>query len=584
MDPLEINKEQESNELDLNALSKSELLEQLKLIADKDVDEVKAQVDLIKQVFYKRYKAEVEDAKKKFLEEGGEEIDFVHEKDENEETLKALLNDFKARKATHNAKVESEKEANLLRKEHILERMKVLVESSDDVSVHVPEFRELQKQWKEIGQVPHGSVAELWKSYSSYQEAFWDLIKINNELREYDFRKNLEIKTQLCELAEKLDEESDVVSAFHQLQKFHEEWHEVGPVAREFREELWQRFKQATSVINKKHQTHFDDIRSMEDDNLTAKTAICETIEAMEFDKFASYKEWDEASKKMTELQESWRTIGFAPKKNNHKIYERFRAACDKFFESKANFYRSSKQTMVDNLEQKKALCVKAEALKDSTEWKETTDQLVAIQKEWKTIGPVPKKHSDEVWKRFIAACDYFFDQKQKHSSSQKSDEVMNLKIKKEIIANINALAVVDGNHDEVLVKLRELIAEWNNAGHVPYKEKDKLYKEYRSAIDKQFEVLNVDAQKNRLENFKTNLKDMSTKGENKLYRERDKLYRTHEHLQAEIQTYENNIGFLTANSKKGNSLIKEMERKIESLKEEVILLEQKIQLIDDQI
>lgn len=584
MDPLELNKDAATATNELTNLSKTELIEMLKKLIDQDVDSVKGEVDLIKQSFYKKLKAEHEEARKLFVEAGGDETQFSPEKDEAEEELKQLLNDFKMKKAAVQAKMEAEKDQNLLEKKHILERMKVLVESSDDVSGHINEFRELQKKWKAIGQVPQSAVSELWKNYSAYQESFWDLIKINNELREYDFKKNLEIKTHLCDLAEKLNEESDVVSAFHQLQKYHEEWHETGPVARELRDEIWNRFKEASSVINKKHQAHFDGIRGLEDGNLEAKTAICEKIEALDLKEFKTYKSWDEATQTMIAWQDEWRTIGFAPRKMNHKIFERYRAACDAFFEAKAEFYKLAKNTLSENYDKKKALCVKAEELKDSTDWKETGEKMVLLQKEWKTVGPVAKKYSDELWKRFIAACDYFFEQKNKNTSSLKSEEQQNLQKKKDLIAEIEAMQIVENNNAEVLTQLRDKISVWNTIGHVPFKEKDKIYKEYRAAVDKKFEALNIDAGKQRLENFKSNLSDMSAKGENKLYREREKLVRQYEHLRSEIATYENNIGFFSNSSKKGGGLIKEMERKIEALKEEAKLIEQKIQLIDEKI
>lgn len=584
MDPLELNKDAATVTNELINLSKSELIEMLKKLIDQDVDSVKGEVDIIKQSFYKKLKAEHEEARKLFVDEGGDETLFAPAKDEAEDILKQLLNDFKTKKAAAQAKLEAEKEQNLLEKKHILERMKVLVESSDDVSGHINEFRDLQKKWKSIGQVPQSAISELWKNFSAYQESFWDLIKINNELREYDFKKNLEIKSHLCELAEKLNDESDVVSAFHQLQKYHEEWHEIGPVARELRDDIWNRFKNASSVINKKHQAHFDGIRGLEDSNLDAKTAICEKIEALDLNEFKSYKSWDEATQTMIGWQDEWRTIGFAPRKMNHKIFERYRAACDAFFAAKAEFYKLAKNTLSENYDKKKALCEKAEELKDSTEWKETGDKMVLLQKEWKTVGPVAKKYSDELWKRFIAACDYFFDQKNKNTSNLKSEEQQNLQKKKDLISEIEALQILENNNAEIFTILRQKINNWNTIGHVPFKDKDKIYKEYRSAVDKKFEELNIDAGKQRLENFKSNLSDMSAKGENKLYREREKLVRQYEHLKSEIGTYENNIGFFSNNSKKGGGLIKEMERKIEALKEEAKLIEQKIQLIDEKI
>ncbi|MEA4976823.1 MAG: DUF349 domain-containing protein [Paludibacter sp.] len=575
----------ESKSIDLQALSREELVAHLKQLLTQEIEAIKDEVEHVKLLFYKKLKADNEENKKVFLESGGEEHDYKPVKDGLDEELKTLLNEYKTKKAALIAKTEADKENNLIQKQHILERMKVLVESNDDVSSHINEFRELQKKWKIIGQVPQEHVNELWKSYAACQESFWDLIKINNELREYDFKKNLELKTAICEAAERLDEESDVISAFHQLQKLHDEWRETGPVAREFREDIWNRFKAASAVINRKHQGHFDEIRKIEEDNLVAKTALCEKIEAYDFASLNSYKAWDEATKTIMGWQEEWRTIGFAPRKSNHKIFDRYRAACDAFFNAKAEFYKASKNVLSENLEKKKALCEQAEMLKDSTDWKETAETLIRLQKEWKTIGPVAKKYSDEVWKRFISACDYFFEQKQKNSSGQRTEELENLTKKKELIAKINELDTAeDKTPAEVLTTLREYIAMWNEIGHVPFRDKDKIYKEYRSAVDKMFEKLNVDANQRRLDTFKTNLKDMSTKGENKLLREREKLMRAYEHLKSEIATYENNIGFLTSTNKKGSGLIKEMERKIEALKEEAALIEQKITLIEESL
>ena len=561
--------------------TKSELIEALSLLIDKEVDAIKDEVETIKQLFYKKTKAEIEELKKAFLDENGEEAEFISPKDELEESFKSLLNLYRSKKAAFMAQLEKEKETNLIQKQHILEQMKVLVGSSDDVSTHITEFKNLQQKWKLIGQVPQTASTELWKQYNLYQESFWDLIKINNELREYDFKKNFELKSQLCEAAEKLANEKDVISAFQQLQKLHEEWHEMGPVAREIRETIWTRFKDASTAINKKHQSYFDTIRKIEDENYEAKMALCEKIEAFDFSNLNNYKGWDDATKIVLAWQEEWRLIGFAPRKVNQRVFDRYRKACDSFFSAKAEFYKETKNVLTQNADKKKALCEKAEALKDSTEWKETGDKLVQLQKEWKTIGPVAKKVSDELWKRFIAACDYFFEQKNKNTSGQRNVEVENLTKKKELIAKITAFAKSD-NPAESLSALRTIMAEWSTIGHVPFKEKDKVYKEYRDAVDKQFELLNVDSSNRRMETFKTNLKDMTGKGENKLYREREKLVRAYEHLKSEIATYENNIGFFSSNSKKGGGLIQEMERKIESLKEESKLIEQKINLIDE--
>ena len=564
-------------------LTKQEICDRMKELIEQNVEQVKEEVESMKQLFYKKSKSEVGEQRAAFIEKGGVETEFIPEPTELETEFKELLNEFRNNKAKLNAQQEQEKGNNLLKKQHIIEQMKQLVESNDDVSANVAAFRQLQQDWKNTGPVPPTATNELWKQYNLYQESFWDLIKINNELREYDFKKNLEAKTKLCEAAEMLANEEDVVSAFRQLQKLHENWHELGPVARELREEIWNRFKTASTAINKKHQSHFDDIRKVEDENMALKASLCERIEAIDTTKFSSYKDWDEATKIVLEAQEEWRSVGFAPRKANQKIFDRYRKACDKFFSTKAEFYKSIKSNLTQNLEQKKLLCEKAEAIKDSTDWKEAGDQLVQLQKEWKTIGPVAKKYSDDIWKRFITACDYFFEQKNKNVSGQRSVEMQNLDKKKELIAKITGFEKT-GNAAESLAALRALAAEWNALGHVPFKEKDKIYKEYRAALDAQFEKLNIDVSQRRLESFRNNLKDMTTKGDNKLYREREKLVRAYEHLKSEIATYENNIGFLSIASKKGDGMLKEMERKIESLKEECKLLEQKISLIDDQM
>lgn len=563
--------------------TKPELIESLRLLISKDVDAVKDEVELIKQLFYKKTKAEIEDQKKSFVDAGGDELEFLASKDEFEDTFKLLMNEFRSKKALLMAQLEKEKETNLIQKQHLLQQMKVLVDSNDDVSSHINEFRTLQQKWKTIGQVPATSSTELWKQYNLYQESFWDLIKINNELREYDFKKNLESKTLLCEAAEKQAAEADIISAFQQLQKLHEEWHEMGPVAREIRDQIWNRFKEASTAINKKYQSYFDGIRKLEEENFELKNTLCEKIEAFDFSNIKNYKAWDDATKTMLAWQEEWRSIGFAPRKVNQRAFDRFRKACDAFFTAKNEFYKQSKNVLSQNAELKKALCEKAEALKDSTEWKETGDLLIQYQKEWKTIGPVGKRYSDELWKRFIAACDYFFEQKNKGTSGQRNAETENLLKKKELIAKIAAFEKAE-NPAESLNALRALMAEWSTIGHVPFKEKDKVYKEYREAVDKQFEALNVDSSNRRMDSFRNNLKDMSGKGENKMFRERDKLMRAYEHLKSEIATYENNIGFFTSNSKKGGGLIKEMERKIEALKEESKLIEQKINLIDENL
>ena len=568
---------------DYNESTKAELVDTLKVLVDREVEAVKDDVEIIKQVFYKKVKIEVEELKKAFLEGGGEELDFLAPKNEFEDRFKLLLNEFRIKKAALMAKLEKDRENNLLQKQHILSQMKALGDSNDDVSAHISEFRALQQKWKTIGQVPASASTELWKQYNLYQESFWDLIKINNELREYDFKKNLELKNALCETAEKLAQEDNIVSAFQKLQKLHEEWHDLGPVARDLRESIWNRFKEASTILHKKHQSYFDEIRKQEEENNETKNALCDALEAFDFSELTNYKGWDEATKKVLNLQAAWRSTGQAPRKVNQKLFDRYRKACDLFFSAKAEFFRESKNTLVENAEKKRALCEKAEELKESTEWKETSSKLIQLQKEWKVIGSTTKKESDELWKRFITACDYFFEQKAKGTSGQKGSEAENLEKKKELIDKIQTFELND-NPKESLAALRVIMTEWNATGHVPFKEKDSIYKKYREALDKQFEVLNIDASERRIDSFKNNLKDMTAKGENKLYREREKLMRSYEHLKSEIATYENNIGFLSSSSKKGGGLIKEMERKIETLKEESKLIEQKINLIDENI
>jgi hypothetical protein len=567
---------------DYNFYTKAELADALALLIDKEVDTVKDEVEVIKQLFYKKTKLEIEDQKKQFVEDGGKEEEFIIAKDELEETFKSLLNQFRVKKATFMAKLEKEKESNLVQKQNLLAQMKVLVDSSDDVSTHINEFRALQQKWKTIGPVPQVASTDLWKQFNQYQESFWDLIKINNELREYDFKKNLESKIFLCEAAEKLAEDEDILSAFQQLQKLHEEWHELGPVAREIREQIWNRFKEASTTINKKHQTYYDVIRKQEEENYELKLALIDKIEAFDFSTFTSYRVWDEATKMYLAWQDEWRKIGFAPRKINQKIYDRYRKACDKFFLAKGEFFRETKNILSQNSEKKKELCEKAESLKDSVEWKETTDKLIQLQKEWKTVGPVAKKYSDELWKRFIAACDYFFEQKTKNTSGEKTAETENLVKKKELIEKVNALE--NTNPAASQTALRALMNEWSLIGHVPFKEKDKIYKEYREAVDKQFETLNMDSSNRRPDAPRMVSKELIGKSDNKLFRDREKLLHAYEHLKSEIATYENNIGFFSSASKKGGGLIKEMEDKIQSLKTESKEIEQKIKLIEDTI
>lgn len=566
-------------------LSKEEILEKLTELVNAAAEATRNEVESLKQAFYKIHRAEVEELKKAFLENEGEEKDFVVPEDEDENKLKELLAVYKEKRAAIQAEEDRVKAANYALKLQLIDQLKALTESQDDFNKLYNDFKDIQQRWKEVKAVPQEHANELWKNYQTYSERFYDIIKINNQFRDYDFKKNLEMKTALCETVEKLQTESDVVSAFHQLQKLHQQWREIGPVAKELREELWTRFKAASTVINKRHQEHFESLKSKEQENLTAKTAICEKIEGIDFDILKTFKDWEDKNKEVIALQEKWKTIGFAPKKSNVKIFERFRAACDVYFNKKSAFYKSIKEDMEKNLELKKALCEKAEALKDSTEWKNTTEKMIALQKEWKTIGSVARKHSDAVWKRFISACDYFFEQKNKNVSSQRSVEQTNLTAKKKLIEKIKNLDETLAAED-AMTELKAMMAEWNGIGHVPFKEKDKIYKEYHEAVDSQFDRLKVDQSDRKMQSFRSNLSDMAggEHGKGKLYGEREKLMRMFERMKNELQTYENNIGFLSISSKGGGGLVKEMERKIEKLKDEMALIIKKIDAIDENL
>lgn len=584
---VETNESPEVVSMATGKLTKEEILSKLAELVDNSVETARGEVEMLKQAYYKIRRSEVEELKKAFIENGGEEKDFTTSDDETETKIKELLATYKEKKAAALAEEERVKAANYALKLQLIDQLKALTESSDDFNKLYNDFKEIQQKWKEIKVVPQEHVNELWKNYQIYSEQFYDIIKINNQFRDYDFKKNLEMKTALCETVERLQKEPDVISAFHQLQKLHQQWREIGPVAKELREELWSRFKAASTVINKRHQEHFEKLKAKEQENLEAKTAICEQIESIDFSALKSFKDWEEKNKEVIALQEKWKTIGFAPKKFNVKIFERFRAACDVYFNKKSEFYKAIKEEMEKNLEQKKALCEKAEALKDSTDWKETTEKMIALQKEWKKVGSVARKYSDSVWKRFITACDYFFEQKNKNVVSQKSVEQSNLAAKKALIARINSMDETLG-HDEALAELKGFMAEWNSIGFVPFKEKDKIYKEYHEAIDKQFDRLKVDMNERKMQSFRNNLSDLTSgndKGnKGRLFSERDKLMRMYERMKNELQTYENNIGFLSISSKGGGGLLKEMERKIEKLKEEMALTIKKIEAIDENL
>lgn len=559
--------------------TQEEVIKRLSEINEDACNADKQEIDILKQTFYKLHKADQEAAKKKFVEEGGNPNDFVPSPDPFEESFKEVMNSIKEKRSVMAAELEQQKETNLLRKMDILNKMKALTETTEDTGKIYNEFKQLQQEFNDIKLVPAGKVNELWKTYQTYTEKFYDIVKLNNEFREYDFKKNLEQKTHLCEAAEKLAEEPDVISAFHQLQKLHQEFRSIGPVAKDLRESIWARFKAASTAVNRRHQQHFEMLKEKEQQNLDQKTVICEIAEAMEYDTFKTFADWEDKTQEILALQAKWKTIGYAPQKMNVKIFERFRAACDEFFRRKAAFFKSIKESMAENLEKKKALCEKAESLKDSTDWKTTSEILTQLQKEWKTIGPVAKKHSDAVWKRFIEACDYFFAQKNKATNSQRSVELGNMAKKEEIIKKLAALDASGTTDDSTAQQTKDLMKEWNTVGHVPFKEKDRLYNEFHGLIDKLFDKLNLSASEKKLNNFKSGL----SKGDN-LYRDREKLVRTYEGLKNDIKTYENNLGFLNSSSKKGNSLVTEINRKIERLKGDMELVLKKIAAIDEKL
>ena len=573
------------NKLVENKLSREEIVARVKELVDQPVESVKDEIDSLKQNYYKLRKNEVEEARRKFEEETGDTSGFTPEPDEYEEALKGLLNVFKEKKAKLLEQQEKVKEENLLRKKSILEEIKKIIEDSDNINKHYNDFQQLQQAFKEITDVPASAVNELWKNYQLYVEHFYDLLKINKELRDYDFKKNLDLKLAICESAEALAKKDDVVAAFKSLQTLHDEWRAIGPVAKELREDLWNRFKAASTVINKAHQQHFEILKADEQKNEAAKIAICEEIESIDMTALKSFSAWDEKTKDIIALQERWKGIGFASRKVNNALFERFRKTCDEFFKQKAEYFKRVKDEMSLNLEKKKALCEKAEALKDSTDWKNTTDQMIAIQKEWKTIGPVAKKYSDAVWTRFIAACDYFFEQKNKQTASVRQVEQENLLLKKAVIEKLNALDEAMAPTEAVAL-VKTLMAEWNQIGHVPFKEKDKIYKSYQASFYKHFKRLNMNETKNRLNSFTSAVQQIasSDQAQNKLYRERERLMRSYEHVKAELQTYENNMGFLNISSKSGGGMLKEMERKMQKLKDEMQLIAQKIELIDENL
>lgn len=559
--------------------SKYEVLERVKELAHSDETPAKDEVDHLKTAFYKLLFAEREADQKTFIENGGDPEAYVMKTDDSEEQFKAEMGLIKEKRAKAFQQQEEEKKANLQRKQQIIEKIKMMSTSPEEANKSYNDFKALQQEWKDIKAVPAEKANELWRNYQLYVEQYYDLLNLNRELREYDFKKNLEQKTLLCEAAEKLADEPDAVSAFHQLQELHQQYREIGPVAKELREQIWTRFKAASTVINKRHQQHFEELRAKEEENLTRKTALCEKVEAIAKEENKNATDWENHTKQIIDIQTEWKTIGFAPQKMNVKIFDRFRAACDDFFGRKAEFFKTLKEKFAENTKKKKEMVEQAKALMDSTDWKATSDKLIKLQKEWKTIGMVPKKVGDQLWAEFVAACNKFFEARNAATAGTRNEEQQNLDRKKEIIAKLKEL--LDSTADNVQATLQQLIDEYGKIGHVPFKEKDKLFKEYHKVVDALYKQLNISASKQRLDNFKSSIKSMAKQGEDMLDNERGRLMRRYEQLKSEITTYENNLGFLNASSKKGNSLIDEMNRKVNKLKDDLELIRQKIKAID---
>ena len=561
--------------------TKQEVVERLKEIAASDEAPAKDEIDLLKTVFYKLHIAEREARLKEYIDGGGNPETYQVVPDQDEETFKAQMAVIREKRAQIMQQQEAEKQANLEKKLEIIEKIKAMATSPDEAGKSYNEFKELQQQWKDIKNVPADKANELWRNYQLYVEQFYDLLKLNSEAREYDFKKNLEMKTKLCEAAEKLADEEDVISAFHQLHELHQQYREIGPVAKELREEVWARFKAASTVINKRHQQHFEDLRAKEEENLARKTALCEKVEELGKAENKGAADWEKRSKEIIDIQNEWKTIGFAPQKMNVKIFERFRATCDDFFGRKAEYFKALKVTFSENIEKKKALVEKAQALADSTDWKATSDKLIALQKEWKTVGMVPKKLGDQLWQEFLGACNKFFEARNAAGAGQRNEEHANLEKKKGIIEQLKALA--ENAAEATKEKVQALTEEYNKVGHVPYKEKDKLYEAYHEVLDRIYKELNISTKRRRLNDFKANIKNVAKRGEEALDNERGRLARRFEQLKQEIQTYENNLGFLNASSKKGNSLIDEMNRKVQHLRDDLELVRQKIKAIDEE-
>ena len=561
-------------------MTRQEIINRLEEISSSNnVLNCKGEVEGLKVQFYKMRTLEIDNARKAFVAEGGEENVFIPEPDALEEPFKAAMNAIKEKRNEWIKAQEQELQANYEAKLALLDKLQELTEKAAQEAPDVNEFRSLQARWKEIKNVPQDKVTSLWKQYQLLVEQFYDVLKLNHEFREYDFKKNLEIKRQLCEAAEALTNEEDVIGAFHSLQQLHTEFREAGPVAPELREEVWTRFKNASTIVNRRHQEYFESKKAREQENLDKKSALCEEIETIDYASLTTYQAWNDATQKILDIQSRWKEIGFAPQKMNLKIFERFRGACDEFFKQKSSFFKGIKSSQADNLERKRTLCEAAEALKESDDWKGTADKLAKLQKEWKEIGAVPHKHSEALWKRFVGACDEFFERRNKATSSQRSIEQENLRLKRQIIEKVRAIDATLSENEQIR-QVNALSAEWNAIGFVPFKEKDKIYKEYKAEINAIYERLHANSNQRKMADFRNNI----ASGGNNLSRERERLIRQYENLKAEIATYENNIGFLSSSNKKGQSLVDVMHQKMEKLKGDAQIILKKIHLIEEEI
>ncbi len=564
--------------------TKESILAALKLLSEKEPAEItNEEVSRLKQQFYAIRNEEQRNEREAFVEAGNQPEAFQPTTDETEEAFKAILATVKEKKAEQRAAIEAEQQKNYERKKEIIDKIIEMGSDVDNANRFFQQVRDLQNEFKEIGEVPAPVAADLWKSYQDAVEKFYDQLKINKELRDYDFKKNLSEKELLVAEADKLRAEEDVIAAFRRLQELHEQWRSIGPVPKEVREEIWGRFKDISAEINKRYQTFFEERKARERENELAKEALCERIESYEFDKLSTYAAWDEMTKLIIAAQEDWKKIGYASRKSNNALFARFREICDKFFAAKAEFFRGMKDTLSRNLEKKIALCERAEALKDSTEWRKTADELAALQKEWKTIGAVAKKHSDQVWRRFLAACDYFFEQKKKNNSGTRRTERANLEQKNEIIDKLKALDLETLGRENAIKAVKDLQAEWQSVGHVPFSEKDNIYEAYRAVVNELYQKLDISQRGSRMASFENTINEIGN-DENRLYRERERLMRVYEQRRSELQTYENNMGFLSAKSKNAGSMLKDMERRMQRLKDDIADLEKKIAVIDSKL